>query len=192
MVEHVEKAISRLDPARYAQEPEYVMALFARLDGLVFQDKQTHVEIISTIVADQGPSPAASRFGADFVLTASLQIGKQKVQKAVLGQAQRRSMNNKTAEENAKFMEQCDKMLQESRQCITLETPLEYGQLPQVKIFEPGNSIPIKDKIHFVEYLVVPFMGCLHGDTRGFFVRDVLESHLPKLHISAHAADSPA
>lgn len=190
MAGHIEKAISRLDPARYTQEPEYMAALLARLDGLVFQDKKIHVEIISTIVTDPGPKAAESRFGADFVFTASLQIGDQKIQKVVLGRAKRGPLENQSVEQKEIFQEQCNKMLRESRQGIILETPLEGGQFPMVKILGPENSIPIKDKIQLAEYLIVPFMGCLHGDARGFFVRDILESHLPKLHISAHAVDS--
>lgn len=189
MGEHIQKATSRLDPARYAEESEYVTALLARLDGLVFQNKHLHVEVISTIVADPGPHAIESVFGADFVVTASLQTGKQKIQKAVLGQANRGPIDDLTTEQKNIFNEQSKKMLEKSRHCIALETPLEYGQFPLVKILGSETSIPIKEKVHLTEYLNGLFLGCLHGDTRGFFVRDVSETHLSELHISAHTID---
>jgi hypothetical protein len=58
MRRHVEHAVARLDPVRYSQEPAYVAALLARLDGVVYEGSAGRIEIRSTIVADRGPNSA--------------------------------------------------------------------------------------------------------------------------------------
>jgi hypothetical protein len=88
----VSRAVERLDPARYKQEPAYVAALFARLDAVVYKSPSLMLELKSTVVCDRGPNSAESTWGADFGIVASIIARDEAVEKGVLGQAKRGSL----------------------------------------------------------------------------------------------------
>lgn len=182
---HVETALERLDPDRYAQEPAYVAALLARLDGVVYEGSGCYLEIISTIVADRGPNSAESRWGADFAVIASVIVDGKRTRKAVLGQAKKADVENTVGESRPpRLQAQCEKMLSATSSAIVLRTPDMFGEQPRIEVLatqdEPGHS-----SIELADYLTDFLLACRHGDRRGSFIRGVSESHLSKLLIVA-------
>lgn len=183
MREHVRRAVERLDPSRYSQEPAYVAALVARLDGIVYDDRDARVEIIGTVVADRGRGSAEARSGADFAFTATLVQEERKTKKAVLGQAKRGPSEHLTSFEQDRLGKQCGKMLRSTAAAVVLNVPVHFGEWPLVRLLDQkGNYGPA---FELADYLADFLLTCRHGDTRGDFVRSVMSSNLTGLHIMA-------
>jgi len=175
----IDDAISRLKPARFAQEPAYVAALIGRLDGVYFEEAGCRVEILGTIANDRGPNAAEKKYGADFALTAALQYGTRVITKVVLGQAKRGAEKNLPLQEKLRLHGQIIKMKQQSDCCIVLETPTEAGDSPGVRVID-ASAPRFKS---FQDYLIGGLLSCQHGDTRDLFVSRVQSSRLDHLHI---------
>ena len=84
----VRHAVDGLSPTRFAQEPAYIAALLAKLDGFSYQGADgTSVLITTTNVNSIGRGAAENWSGADLVITADIRRGDLRVRKAILAQA---------------------------------------------------------------------------------------------------------
>lgn len=90
----VREAFHNLSINRFNQEPQYTSAVLGRLHGIeVYSDEGEYLKIEATDLDDRGPHSAEKRYGADFVITASVTDGKIKIIKAILFQAKMGSVS---------------------------------------------------------------------------------------------------
>lgn len=186
MRRHVEFAIGRLDPQRYAQEPAYVGALLARLDGVVYQGTAGRLEIRSTVVADRGRGSAESMSGADFAIVASLRAENVRTEKGVLGQAKAGSLTQLSSSRSDGFNEQCQKMAHLTKAVLGLEVPRHLGEaviVREITVEAPVTGVaPSRVRLGrpqpLADYFVDRILGCMHGDTRADFINAIGNSKL--------------
>ncbi len=178
---HVAEAVSRVDPARYRQEPAYVNAVLGRLDGLVYKGASGEIEIKSTVVDDRGPASAESKYGADFAITAVISSGKSKVEKAIIGQAKRGRIEELSAKESERLLSQVDKMRRHTDQSVVLEVPELLGSSPRIRLPYLHNDGKFKAPVLLEDYITAQLIACLHGDRRKNFVDAVQDSTLSRL-----------
>ena len=204
---HVARAVSRLEPTRYSQEPAYVAALLARLDGVVYQGRYGRVEIQSTIVADHGPNPAEFVWGCDVALVAFLRDPHERVEKAVLAQAKKASIPELTGKERERFLGQCEKMNSATNSILGLEVPRQLGDdvlVREIIVEEPkvrrliieGKRLPlptthIGGPQPLADYLVHRLLQCEQGDRNPDFVGNVADSKLSHLIIKGESVAQP-
>ncbi len=188
---YFQRAYERLDMRRYSQEPAYVSALFARLDGVVYDGPEGRIEIQSTIINDRGPNSAESQWGADFAITAKISYASCKtMEKAVLGQAKRGYIFELPIRERKKLVGQCKKMSSVTDHYVVLEIPKSMHYKPtilqsvgvDIEYDENLNSF-LPTRFELTSYLFYYLIACLHGDKRKEFVNAVAESSLSSLHI---------
>lgn len=109
--EKIQKAFSGLSPERFGQEPNYTSALLGRLQGIEVQSQYgEYAKIEATVVDDRGADSAESRYGADFVITATVGDSKQKIKKAILVQVKNRSIETLSSSQKKDLKEQINKM----------------------------------------------------------------------------------
>jgi hypothetical protein len=140
---YIDDKWSRLRVAGYEQEPAYVAALIARLDGVAYDGPLGRIEFFGTIVADRGPNSAERKWGADFSITGNLKRGNYGIKKAVLGQAKKGQVEQLRVAEQTHLDEQIQSMLKATSSCVVLETPSEDNQPPAVRIVGPQMRGPI-------------------------------------------------
>lgn len=194
---HVAHALARLDPQRYWQEPAYVAALLARLDGVAYSGSEGRVELRSTIVADRGPNSAESRFGADFAIVARLRSGGEAVEKAVMAQAKKGSLRTLPQDELREFRRQCGKMAHTTEAVLGLEVPAsssdtvlvrEIGVRRPIRAISFGDEPPTPEiqigrPLELADYLCERLLPCDHGDHNPDFVRAIADSKLSSLEV---------
>lgn len=202
MRRHVLRALERLDPIRYAQEPAFVAALLARLDGVVYSGDDGRIEIRSTIVADRGPQSAESKWGADFAIVGILHGSDGQVEKGVLAQAKRGSLKALNSSSSADFYEQCSRMAQATNAILGLEVPSHTGEavlVREVQVERPSRAISLDDRPWhpqttvgvargLPEYLSDRFLVCLHGERDANVVRRLGDSRLSQLEVRGESA----
>ena len=208
---HVSRAVARIDPLRYKQEPAYVTALFARLDGVVYRGRDLTLEFKSTIISDRAPGSAESVWGADFAIVASIRDEYNEVEKGVLGQAKRGSLDQLSRGDSSNFIRQVAKMNNATKAIVGLETPGGTVVMPTIRILEIPRmigDIPLYSSVRHYDYVLkshnndepAVFVGpaqplakylgaelvrCLHGDTSEGFVKGLDNSDLSTLRIKA-------
>jgi hypothetical protein len=194
MKRHVASAIERLDPQRYWQEPAYVAALLARLDGIVYSGPAGRIELQSTIVADRGPHSAESRWGADFAIIGIFDSSRGHVEKGVLGQAKKGSLLELSSDASGSFLRQCQKMSEATDSIVGLEVPsrlsapvlireIDAGRLKSDEPAISGDPRPVGIGVgnDFAGYLADRFLTCFHGDRRPSLVDNIRDSSLSHL-----------
>jgi hypothetical protein len=182
---HVERALARLDPQRYHQEPAYVAALLARLDGVAYNGAEGRIEFRSTIVADRGPNSAESRFGADFAIVARLRSGSEAIEKAVMAQAKKGSILGLSQAERNDFEQQCRKMATATEAVLGLEVPVSASDtvlVREIGVQREARDVPLSDDsattgveigrrpYELADYLCERLLPCDHGDHDPAFV----------------------
>ena len=201
---HVWRALERLDPDRYFQEPAYVAALLARLDGVVYRGREGRLEIRSTIVADRGPRSAESAWGADFGIVAVFDDRSSRIEKGVIGQAKKGPLRSLSDLSWQVLKGQCMKMSHATSAVLALEVPTKCSEPTIVREIETSPRIPdslslLEDQSHqapldfgrpqeLADYLTDRFMTCLHGDRSPGFVRGISESNLSHLRLLGELA----
>ena len=199
---HVRRALERLDPNRYFQEPAYIAALLARLDGVVYKGRAGRLEIRSTIVADRGPHSAESRWGADFGIVAVLDNQGIHIEKGVLAQAKKGSLNNLQGSAAEAFLGQCEKMSVATTAILGLEVPTRFAEpviVREVNIRRSMQLSLLEDQSlqqqqiigrpqELADYLAGRLLRCSHGDHTPNFVHGVRDSNLSHLLILAESA----
>ena len=209
---HVSHSVGRLDPARYNQEPAYVIALLGRLDAVVYDKGGFFLELRSTVVTDRGPKSGESKWGADFGITALISDQFETVKKGILGQAKRGDLRNLPPHEAERFRLQGVHMSAATESLIGLEVPTAPATQPLVRILEVPfvyQGVPIQRTLRRFDSKIWPLSGgtpplflgeampigrylsselirCLHGDTSAVFLQGISESFgLPLLSVVA-------
>lgn len=180
---HVRGAVSRVDPARYRQEPAYVNAVLARIDGLVYKGIHGEIELRSTVVDDRGPNSAEKQYGADFAITAVISNGNNRVEKAVIGQAKKGRVEELSENESQRLSSQVKKMGTHTDQHVVLEVPKILGHSPIIRIPYRNRINKYKYPVTLEDYITSQLVQCLHGDRRPEFVVAVQDSKLSRLSV---------
>lgn len=181
---HIAEALERVDPSRYRQEPAYMNAVIARLDGEVDAGSAGSITIRGVIVDDRGPGSAESVHGADFSITAILCTDKGTTEKAILGQAKRGPTEALNKSEKARLDLQLTKMQRVTRNFVIAEIPLVAGQSLNVRESRRIAQPRLRPAVTFTDYLVDRLLACHHGDIRRKFIGGVGTSQLSGLEIT--------
>ena len=203
MRRHVARALERLDPARFRQEPAFVAALLARLDGVVYSGNAGRIEIQGTVVADRGRNSAESIWGADFAIVGILDGPSGHVEKGVLGQAKRNSLGVLSPGQESDFLGQCAQMAKATTAALGLEVPNQAGapvlvreiDLTVLREADLPRAAPPHSRSRAIgivrdlgNYLADRFLPCDHGDARPGMVAAIGESNLSRLTIIGESA----
>ncbi|MCP1478186.1 hypothetical protein [Pseudomonas chlororaphis] len=186
---HVEGAYNRLDPKRFSQEPNYVAALFGRLDGVPFEKGRRRLEIISTLVNDHGPGAAESEFGADFSIAAEIHTNRGVVRKSILGQAKKGKVEKLPSNERRRLVDQCKLISLYTDALFVLETPEQIGDSPKVRIPIDLDKQEYSAPMELADYIVFEMLRCRHGDKRLDFYKAVQDSSLKGLRVITRDID---
>lgn len=180
MAKYITDAIERLDPTRYNQEPNYVAALLGKLDGVVYDGEDGRFELKCTSVNGIGPNAAEKKYGADFVLIASVDYQGQSYEKAVLGQAKRGHSDELSLAERNRLEGQTSTMRTYSDHYLVLHTPRGPSETVTIRRSVPSNPGNFHRPETLTDYIEA-MVRCSHGDVRKGFTRSVANSKLPKL-----------
>jgi hypothetical protein len=190
-----------------------VPALFGKLDAIVYNKADFSLELKSTVVNDRGQNSAESKWGADFGIVASISSPRERVDKGVLGQAERGSLIDLAPAQAQEFRQQVVKMSAATAATIGFEVPMKNGALPNVRILEvprlyqgvpiqrffrnyegriPSNSsadppVLLGEAIPLGRYLYGELIRCLHGDDNDTLVKGISDSSLTNLRIVAQS-----
>jgi hypothetical protein len=180
MARYVTDALTRLNPTRYDQEPNFMAALLGKLDGVVYDGVDGRLELTCTSVNGIGPNAAEKRYGADFAFTASVQYQGQSYEKAVLGQAKKGPLSSITPKELRRLSDQTSTMRVYSDHYLVLHTPRNGDETVTIRRSVPSNSENLHRPETLTDYLEA-MIRCSHGDLRKGFVESVAHSKLPML-----------
>lgn len=158
-------------------------AILARIDGLIYSGAQGEIEIKSTIVSDRGANSAEKRFGADFAITARIEVGSSNVEKAIIGQAKKGRVEELNSRGKDFFQGQILKMSASTDQYVILEVPEVNGNSPRIRLPYTGQPTRFKHPITIEDYITSKLIECMHGDLRPDFVMAVQDSDLSRLAI---------
>lgn len=71
LTRHIETALSRMLQSKYQQEPNFMVTLIGKLDGVFYDGAHGKLELVGVPVDDRGRGGTAESIsGADFALTA--------------------------------------------------------------------------------------------------------------------------
>lgn len=184
LARHIAAAIDRIDPSRYAQEPNYMAALIGKLDGVVYLGKLGRLELQGTVVNDRGPGAAENKAGADFAIIANVQgADGTTTNKAVLGQAKRGAVEELGGAEVGRLAAQIAQMRARTRHYVIVETPVQLGSTVSVLRSKPRTEDALYTDETLTDYLE-KLVVCTHGDRRTSFVSAVKDSKLSTLRVS--------
>lgn len=182
---HVDSALARINATKYGQEPAFISALIARLDGVVYSGHDGFLEIRGVVVDDRGRNSAESRFGADFSITACLTLADGSLtEKAVLGQAKRGTLEALSTRESTRLSAQIGKLRSVTRHYVVVELPLETGDNLSVRPSRSVGGHHLQRGTSLGSYMANSLLACKHGDTRSAFVSSVASSNLSGLKIT--------
>jgi hypothetical protein len=184
--EHVRRAITDLDPKRFAQEPAYTAALLARLEGIAYNEDDGSVEFRATNVNSAGKGAAERWSGADLAITAEIRKGDLRVSKAILAQAKLGGLNDLSSRERGRLIGQILDMRRLTRSPkVVLLREIDGHREPEVasgvRIAQESPIVPMS----LPDYFVRRILTTLDGDTRPDFVSGVQESSLNQLRVLA-------
>ena len=181
----IKTKIREVSIARFHQEPAYVTALLAKLDGYTYKGfSGQRISINSTIVNDRGPNSAEKKYGADFAITVSIQSGKSLINKAVLGQAKKGCTINLSSNGKIALNNQINKMATVTKDYVVLEIPENLEGSLNILASNSGGSGPFRDSVGLEGYIISQLLGCHHGDRRKSFIDAVQHSDLSNLSIA--------
>jgi hypothetical protein len=184
--QHVQRAIDGLDPARYAQEPNYTAALLGRLEGRAYHGPLGEVAFANTVFNDRGANSAEFRFGADHAITATISNGRVTVKKVILVQAKLGRIDSLSRSQQAALCDQINKMKKILPAPKVMEIPEANGQrLPAIvsgnRILNGEAYVPMPLADYFVRRVTTTLDGC----TDPAVVARVKDSGLPQLRVFA-------
>ena len=136
----INRACNELMRSSFQQEHAYVSALMGKLTGKVIQVGTTRLQ--TTIVNDRGPGAAEKEFGADFALILENMLGG--VSKAIMGQAKGGEIDDLSASEKKKFIDQCEKIHKYTNHFIGFEAPASGNPTPMVREVDIGPPLSLK------------------------------------------------
>jgi hypothetical protein len=188
---HVRNALA-IPIESFRQEPNYTAALAGRLLGVVYDEEKGYVKFHSTVVDDRGRGSAESRSGTDLVIIASISDERQRVEKAIIFQSKKGSVEDLHEDEFDRLHEQIRKMRKLTRSPKVLEIPDGLSKdHPTVvsanKVYFGQKYRPVKLEDYFVQRVLTTF----DGDTRPDFISTVEESSFIKLKLLATIKGRP-
>lgn len=187
---YIKGKVDEVDPRRFNQEPAYVAALAAKLDGIIYNKRDGYVEIRSTVVDNIAPGAAESWSGADLAITAKISDGEKEVEKAILIQSKLGDIDSFPPSKRKYLKGQIKKTRKLTRSPQVMEISKE-GDKREPKIIS-GNKILNDEeysRLNLSDYFVRRILTTLDGDTRKNFVRGVEESSLTRLKVLAQIKD---
>jgi hypothetical protein len=184
--EHVRRAVTEVDPRRFAQEPAYTAALLARLEGIAYEEDDGFVGFKATNVNSVGKGAAERWSGADLAITAEIRKGDLSVSKAILAQAKLGGLNDLSSRERGRLIAQILDMRRLTRSPkVVLLREIDGHREPEVAsgvhIAQESPTVPMP----LPDYFVRRILTTLDGDTRPDFVSGVQESSLSQLRVLA-------
>ena len=184
--EFVLRVVAELSPERFNQEPAYVAALLARLDGFRYEKPDGSVVFKTTNVDSIGRGAAERWSGADLAITAEIRRGDVGVIKAILAQAKLETLDELSPGERGRLVGQIRDMRRLTRSPkVIFIRELDGRREPMVA---SGTRIAANARIQpmsLADYFVRRILTTLDGDTRPEFVNGVQESSLRRLHVFA-------
>ncbi len=185
---HVRQAVEQVSPARFEQEPAYIAALLARLDGVAYEQPDgsvihSHKRQLNRTRGRQGWS------GADLAITAAIRGGDLSISKAILAQAKRGRLEDLPPRER----EVLDAQIRDMRRFTPSPKVIlihELGDRSELSS-QVESALPKTYKLRSSlsrDYSVRRILTTLDGDTRPDFVGAVGESSLKQLRVS-HACE---
>jgi hypothetical protein len=183
---HVQHAIDGLDPARYAQEPNYTAALLGRLEGSAYKGALGEVTFQNTVFNDRGSRSAESRYGADHAITAIISNGRATISKVILVQAKLGRVADLPPAQQEALRQQITKMKGLVPAPKVMEIPEVSGQrFPAIisgnRILGNEDYVPM----YLPDYFVARVTTTLDGCTNPSVVARVKDSGLQQLQVSA-------
>ena len=191
--DHVQGAVAEVSPERFAQEPAYVAALLARLEGVAYQGSDGSVVFRATNINSIGRGAAEGWSGADFAITADIRRNDLTVIKAILAQAKLGGLEDLSASERGRLVGQIQNMRHLTRSPkVLLIRELDGRREPMV-----ASGVRITEQAHtgalsLPDYFVRRILTTFDGDTRPDFVAGVQESSLKQLRVFASVQPSSA
>lgn len=184
--QHVQGAIDGLDPARYAQEPNYTAALLGRLEGCAYHGPFGEVTFANTVFNDRGANSAEHRFGADYAITATISNGRVTVNKAILVQAKLGRIDSLSRSQQAALRDQINKMKKILPAPKVMEIPEANGRrFPAIvsgkRILDGEAYVPMPLADYFVRRVTTTLDGCTDPEV----VARVKDSALQQLRVYA-------
>jgi hypothetical protein len=179
----IRQAIVGVDPARFRQEPQYTSAILSRLHGIeVRSDSGEYASVQATDIADRGPNSAEHRYGADFVITATVSDSQRTIRKAILVQVKSKPINKLSNKNMKDLKEQIDKMKKvvDSPKVAGIRKENDQAMLE----ISSGNRVlngETYSKTDFPEYLNQRVVTTMDGTTKSEVVDALQESNLKKL-----------
>ena len=158
-----------------------MVTLIGKLDGVVYDGPHGKLELIGVPADDRGRGAAESISGADFALTAVVEISGSKTTKAVLGQAKGGNIDHLRTDEKRRLTGQIRKMRERTKHYVIVETPQNESATVAVrrsKASDPRFRHPTQTLADYLELMIA----CRHGDTRKGFTNAVMnDSSLSQL-----------
>lgn len=181
---HIKKALERMSQPKYRQEPNYMVTLIGKLDGVVYDGVCGKLELIGVPVDDRGRGAAESITGADFALSAVIATRGVLTTKAVLGQAKGGNIDHLSTSERNRLDGQTRKMRARTNHYVIVETPVAPMETVVVRRSVSSNPRRQYAGQTLTDYLEL-MVTCRHGDIRKTFTSAVLsDSSLSQLKVS--------
>lgn len=183
---HVQQAVADVSPARFGQEPAYVAALLARLEGVAYEGPDGSVVLKTTNVNSIGKGAAERWSGADLAITADIRKGDLAVSKAILAQAKLGGLEDLALNQRGRLVGQILDMRSLTRSPkVILIREFDDRREPLV-----ASGTRIAENLHtqalpLADYFVRRILTTFDGDTRPAFVAGVQESSLKQLRVFA-------
>jgi hypothetical protein len=185
---YIDEKVREIDPRRFKQEPAYVSSLFSRIEGVAYRSPKGMIKFRATIVNDRGPKSAESLTGADFIITADISVGANRIQKAIVGQAKLNSVDSMSPSQRDKLHAQI--------RLIRSELKYEHPKVMEIIDIDGFRQPKILSGVKFLmgenckretlsDYMVGRVLTTLDGNTDPDFVLRVQDSSLNRLHAKA-------
>jgi len=181
----ISSAFLGVEPHRFGQESQYTSAILGRLHGIeVISWYGEYARIEGTDIDDRGRGSAEHRYGADFVITATVGDSTKKVRKAILVQVKNQPIDTLSASSASDLKEQITRMkaVVSSPKVAGIRRDEESAMLEM----SSGNKV-LSDmeysKSDFPEYFNQRVITTLDGTTDETIIEALQDSHLKKLDV---------
>jgi hypothetical protein len=190
---HIDYALARMVFSKYQQEPNFMVTLIGKLDGVVYDGPHGRLEFVGVPVDDRGPGAAEHVSGADFALTAVVTTPGESTKKAILGQAKGGDIDHLGTTERNRLNGQVRRMRERTKHYVIVETPKSPNGTVSVRRSKPSTPNFRNQRQTLADYLEM-MLECKHGDTRKSFTSSVMnDSRLSQLKaVYTVAIDAPS
>ena len=192
--EHIRNAVRRhvltvtamVDAGHFRQEPAYTSALLRRLVGVAYEDDDGLVSFRATNIDSIAPGAAEGWAGADFAITATIQQGDRRIEKAILAQTKLGTLDELSTRERKRLLDQVRNMRRLTRSPKVMVVPLIDG-VREPRMLSGARVLAGETPrgLRLSDYVVARITTTFDGDTRPFFVEGVQDSSLAQLRVHA-------